>query len=155
MISSELLRFYPFFGILNDQQQKTVAMLSEEISLADGAELFKKGENANFLYLLLDGTIDLYDITTSENDPTYYKEYLVNEIHPGEILALAALIEPYILSLSAKASSPSRLIKIDAIELRKICETDLQFAYILTQQAAKLALKRLEITRSLLAVMMS
>lgn len=155
MISPELLRRYPFFGFLSDVQQKDVAMISKEITVPKDTILFRKGDKADSLYILIEGAVDLYETALLENDPTYHREYLVNEIGQGEVVGLPSLIEPHVIYLTAKVTSPSRLIKIDVVELRKLCDADLKLAYNLMSEAAKLALKRLEATRSLLAMVMN
>ncbi|MEI7987539.1 MAG: Crp/Fnr family transcriptional regulator [Chloroflexota bacterium] len=153
MISPELLRWYPFFGAFNDEQQKEIAMISEEITAKKGDILFNKGDKAAFLYVLIEGSVDLYGFVSSEHDPTFYKEFLAGEMETGSIIGISALIEPYILTLSAKVMDHSRLIKIDAIDLHRFCEDDPQFGYSLMKQVARLAMNRLDSTRGLLAAM--
>ena len=49
MISPEVLRRYPFFGFLKDDQFKKVAMLAEEVSWKAGTKIFKAGEKTDAL----------------------------------------------------------------------------------------------------------
>jgi CRP/FNR family transcriptional regulator, cyclic AMP receptor protein len=153
MISPELLRWYPFFGSLTDDQQKEVAMISEEIVCERGELLFSKGEKANAMYVLIEGNVDLYGFVSSDQDPTFCKEFLAGEMEPGSIIGISALIEPYILTLSARVTCSSRMIKIDAKELRNLCDKDPRFGSTLMKQVAKLAMNRLDSTRGLLAAM--
>ncbi len=60
MISPEILRRYPFFSFLTDAQRKALAMIAEEAACEAGAVIFEEGDPASDLYLLLDGSIDLY-----------------------------------------------------------------------------------------------
>ena len=53
--------------------------------------------------------------------------------------------------LQPKLSKPSRVIMIDAIELRKLLEQDLQLAYNLTRQTVKVLMDRLIALRVQLA----
>jgi CRP-like cAMP-binding protein len=154
MISPELIRRYPFFGMMDYDQIKEIAMISDEISIDKGKELFIKGKPADYLYILIDGAIDLFDTAVSDHDPRLYKEYLVSENGPGDILSMSALIEPYKLSLTARAAKPSHLVRIDAQHLRKLAKQDPQFGYVLMYQATTLAMKRLDTTRVLLATKM-
>lgn len=147
MISPELLRRYPFFCCLDDAQQKAVAMIAEEISVPAGTVLFEEGQLANALYLLLEGSVDLYFTVPGEGQGKPGKEFWVGEINPGEPLGISALIEPYRLTAMARARTSSRLLKVDAAALRALCEVDNRMAYALLRQVAKAAMERLHATR--------
>jgi CRP-like cAMP-binding protein len=151
MISPEQLRRYPFFGRFNDAQQKTIAMLAEEITVGSGTILFNIEEPADFLFLLVEGGVDLYDVSVDEHDPKLRKEFLVGEVDAGDLLAISALVDPYRLTATAKVTSPSRFFKFDAQKLRQLCTSDVQFGYTMMHQIAKLTLERLTTTRVLLA----
>jgi hypothetical protein len=43
MISPELLRRYPFFGLLTEAQLKAIAMIAQETNFTDGTQIFKEG----------------------------------------------------------------------------------------------------------------
>jgi len=150
MISPEMLRFYPFFGTFDSEQLKEVAMISEEIALEKAATLFTKGQSTDGMFVLVEGGVDLFDVITSEHDPYYRKEYLVSEMETGAIMGVTALVEPYTPNSSARSTTPCRLIKINAAELRALADKDTRFGYILMQQVVKLVLAQLETTRGML-----
>ncbi|MDT8305794.1 MAG: Crp/Fnr family transcriptional regulator [Anaerolineae bacterium] len=147
MISPELLRRYPFFGFLTPEQQRTVAMIAEEVTVPAGEALFHSGEPASHFYLLTEGSIDLnYDVNDSLKTGKKAR-YYVGTVNPGEPLAISALIEPYVLTTTAVAANTSRLIAIDAAALRELVETDSELAYPLLRQVAHAAMERLQATR--------
>jgi CRP-like cAMP-binding protein len=147
MISPELLRRYPFFCCLDDAQQKAVAMITEEISVPSGAVLFEEGQPATALYLLIEGSVDLYFTVPGEGPTKPGREFWVGEINPGEPFGISALIEPYRLTAMARVTGPSHILKIDGSALRALCEVDTHMAYALMRQIAKAALERLHATR--------
>jgi len=155
MISPELLRRYPFFGIFSDSHLKELAMVSEEISAEPNSILFKKGDPAQALYVLVEGEVDLIDYLTSEVDPTYCKEFLAGEMEPGSVLAISALVEPYKLTATAKITQKSRLIAIDGKELKRLADEDITLGYSLMRQVAKVAIERMVNSRTLLAALLS
>ena len=106
MISPELLRRYTFFAPFNDSEQKEIAMMAEEIQVVEGTVLFESGNLADSLYLLLEGGVDLYDISVDDYDPSLRKEFFVGEIDPGEILLISAVVEPYLATATARGSTP-------------------------------------------------
>jgi CRP-like cAMP-binding protein len=150
MISPEILRQYPFFGILKDAQLKAIAMIADEVSLKKDVRLFKKGESADTLYFLLHGGVELYNFaeaTAADGD----KGVLVGTVNPGEPFAISAVIEPHIFTSTAWTSSPSRAIGIEAAALRKLFDRDRRLAFVITRQASRAAMERLHATRVQLA----
>ena len=151
MISPEILRRYPFFGNLSDAQLASIAMVAEEISWNKGETILEECQPADYLFLLIDGNVDLFYRSEDQSNPTNRKDFLVGEIDAGEIFAISALIEPYIYSASAKVARPSRAIKFDAIELRKLFAQDSALSCQMMTQVAKAAMERLSYARVQLA----
>ena len=151
MISPELLRRYPFFGFLEDDQLKEVAMKAEEQAFEKGETIFQEGQPAGALYFLLEGDIDLYYTVEESFHSELKKEFPVGEINPGEPFGISACIEPYVLTSTARTTKACRVLKIEASILRQLMEADTQFAYTLMRRVAKAALERLHATRIQLA----
>jgi CRP-like cAMP-binding protein len=151
MISPETLRFYPFFGGLTDTQLQAIAIIATQETFPAETTLFEMGLPADKLYFLEDGSIDLY-YTTGENTlPAFPYGIPVGEVNPGEAFSISALIEPYVLSSTARVAKPSRVIHIDAKALRKLFKSDKRMAYLLTKQAAQAVRTRLDAVHILLA----
>ena len=151
MVSPELLRRYPFFAFLDDACQKAIAMLAEEVSYDRGEVIFRENQPAEAFHLLLEGCVDLYYTVEVEYGPQPRREFLVGEINPGEPFGISALIEPYRLTSTARAATPCRVLKIDAAELRALCDENRDAGYALMRHAAKAAVERLHFTRVQLA----
>jgi CRP-like cAMP-binding protein len=149
MVSPELLRQYPFFGLLSDTQLKEIAMIAEEVTVDGKVKIFGKGDRAEALYFLLDGSVELYNYT--ETSALGENGILVGTINPGEPFAISAVIEPHILTSTAWSARPSRAIKIEAGRLRELFEQDRRLAFLLTRQAASAAMDRLNAARVQLA----
>src|SRR5512137_116345 len=113
MISPELLRRYPFFAFLDEAQLRAVAMLSEEIEVEDGALVFDSGKPAEALWLLTEGSLDLYYVVADREDPELRKEFFLSEFSAGDVFGISALIEPYRYTASVRASAASRVVKMD------------------------------------------
>lgn len=151
MISPELLRRYPFFAPYSDAQLREIAMLSDEITAEAGTTLFEECQAADWFYLLIDGGIDLYYKSEEQYHPKTKKEFSVGEINPGEVVAISAMIDPYVLNATARVSKDSRLIKTDAKAFRALFKKDPQLGYITMHQIAKSTMERLAFTRVQLA----
>ena len=147
MVSQELLLRFPFFALFDESQRKALAQISEEFRCKTGTTFFEAGESANALYLLLDGSVDLYFITLTETN----KELLIGELDPGEPFAISALIPPHILKHTARAGKSCHVLKIDAAPLRSLCEQDARLGYLLLHRITEAAMERLNFTRVKLA----
>jgi len=147
MVSPELLRRYPFFGYLDEKQLRAVAMIAEEVVPDTGETLFEIEQPAEALYLLTEGSIELYYVVADELAPKLRKEFYISDIGPGEVFGISALIEPYIYTSAGRVAGPSRVLKIEGAGLRALCELDCKLGYGLMRQLAKAALERLHDTR--------
>jgi CRP/FNR family cyclic AMP-dependent transcriptional regulator len=151
MISPELLRRYPFFGTLSDDQLRQVAMIAEEKTYEAGKILLKEKAPADDLFLLIQGSVDLLFTVDEEYHPDRHKEFTVGEINPGELFGISALIEPHRYTSTARTANPVHVIHIDGSALRQCCAADHSLACHVYSQVARLALERLNATRVQLA----
>jgi CRP/FNR family transcriptional regulator, cyclic AMP receptor protein len=148
MISLELLRRYPFFAMLNEEQLKAIAMIAEEKTYPKDTLLVKENAPANKLTLLVDGDVDLIYSGGGEGAIT---NALVGSIAPGEMLGVSSLIEPYTYISSARATMPVKVVEIDGNAVRSLMQADEQLGYILMRNVAAAVLERLKYTQVELA----
>jgi CRP/FNR family cyclic AMP-dependent transcriptional regulator len=148
MISPELLRRYPFFAVLSAEQLKAIAIIAEEKTCLKDTLLLKESTPATKLILLLEGDVDLVYSGGGEGAIT---NALVGTISPGEMLGVSSIIEPYIYISSARATTPVKVVEIDAIALRALMQVDKILGYILMSNVATAVLERLKYTQVELA----
>ena len=104
--------------LFKEVSQKVVSEIAsaavEEIYKA-GMILFESGQKAHYLYVLEEGSIDIF---VGERGGLHF---VINK--SGDVFGWSSLIEPYIYTASAKCMTDSKVIKVakDAIEeiLRK------------------------------------
>lgn len=147
MVSPELLRRYPLFGFMDEAQLRAVAMLAEEIRPGAGETLFEEGQPATALYLLTEGVVELWYIVTDKHEQGLRREWYICDINPGELTGISAVIEPYVYVSTARATRPARLIRLEALALRELCQKDCALGYGLMRQIAHAAMERLRDTR--------
>ncbi|HVM70185.1 MAG TPA: cyclic nucleotide-binding domain-containing protein [Anaerolineales bacterium] len=148
MVSPELLRRYPFFAALNDEQLKAIAMIANERTYPKGMLLVKENTPANVLMLLLEGDVDLIYSGGGEGAIC---NALVGSIAPGEILGVSSLIEPYTFISTARATMPVKVVEIDGNALRALMAVDQKLGYALMCNTAAAVLERLKYTQVELA----
>jgi CRP-like cAMP-binding protein len=148
MISVELLRRYPFFALLSDDQLKAIAMIAEEKTYSKESLLVKENTPATKLILLLEGDVDLIYSGGGEGA---ISNALVGSIAPGEMLGVSSLIEPYIYISSARATVPAKVVVIDGVAVRALMQVDKLLGYKLMCNVAAAVLERLKYTQVELA----
>ena len=151
MISPEVLRRYPVFSFLDTDQLREISMITEEVDLKKGEILFKTDESANNCYLLLTGGIELRYVVADEFDPDLRKEFVIGIINPGDFLGISAAVEPNRYTSTAIAMGDCRLLQIDGIALRALCNQDQHLNCGLQGMLARTAVDRLHSTRIQLA----
>ncbi|MBN1964615.1 MAG: cyclic nucleotide-binding domain-containing protein [Anaerolineae bacterium] len=134
MISPEVLRRFALFGGLDPALFKELAMLGEEVDLEAGDWLFQEGENADSLYLVLEGQIDL-TIRYGEDDDPQYED--LDQLVTGDFVGFSALVEPYVFTLGASAATDARLVQLDAEGLRQFFAVHGEAGYRVMMQLAK------------------
>jgi CRP/FNR family cyclic AMP-dependent transcriptional regulator len=147
MVSTELLRRYPFFALLTDRQLRDLAMISEERECATGELLFAGGTDADQLYLLRKGSIELHYVVTDERGMENPQDYLVGVISPGEVFGISAVVKPYRYTSSAVVGDASSVIEMDAAAIRTMCDEDIQLKALFQERIATIAFKRLQDAR--------
>jgi CRP-like cAMP-binding protein len=148
MVSPEVLRRYPFFSQLSDEQLKAIAMVAQEKTYPKEAILLKENTPAQRLLLLLEGDVDLIFSGGGEGAVV---NALVGSIAAGEMLGVSALIEPYMYISSAKATQPSKVVEIDAQVVRELMRADSTLGFTLMRNIAAVVLERLKYTQVELA----
>jgi CRP/FNR family transcriptional regulator, cyclic AMP receptor protein len=145
MISPEILRRYPYFAGISDESVKQLAMIAEEKTIPAKTEMFREGDPAVHLSVILKGEISIQYLLGNDELRT------VDTLVAGDLLGWSAIIEPFKYTAICTAAKETHLARIDASKLRDLCEKDPLLGYRLTIQIAKLLAHRLEGARVQLA----
>jgi CRP-like cAMP-binding protein len=147
MISTELLRRYPYFADISEDALKEVAMISEEITAASGSTLFCEGDKADSLFILCEGEVDLQYTLGSGEMRT------VDTLVAGDLLLWSALVEPYKSTATGtvRKERDAKLLSVDGNKLRQLCETNHDLGYRMLISITTLLATRLEGARVQLA----
>jgi CRP-like cAMP-binding protein len=145
MISPETLRRYPYFAEASDARLRQLAMLAEEESYGAGEVIFREGDKADKLYIVVDGEVDIQYTLGSGELRT------VDTLVPGELMMWSALVEPYRSTAVGTTRQDTKLIALNANELRNLCQEDHEMAHSVLLSLVKLLATRLEGARVQLA----
>ena len=142
MVSPELIRRFPFFSNFTMEQIVFLAKEAEEISVSRDYYFHHEGEELNSLFMILEG-----EVAIVTNLPQKEREIILNSLGTGEIFGWSAFVPPYCATAGAKAVTPARVITFDAKVLRKHCDEDCEFGYLMMTKIAQVVRDRLNSLR--------
>jgi CRP/FNR family transcriptional regulator, cyclic AMP receptor protein len=145
MISPEILRRYPYFAAAHEEGLHALAMMCDEVVVPAGTVMYREGDRADKLYILVEGEVDI------QYTPASGELRTVDTIVPGELLMWSALVAPYKSTDIVTTRQNSRLIAIDAERLRAYCAKDHEVANDMLLQLTKILTTSLEGARIQLA----
>jgi CRP/FNR family cyclic AMP-dependent transcriptional regulator len=143
MISSEVLRRFPFFSGLTDEELKSIATISVEEKYEANTFISRQREPARKLCLLLQGSVDVMVDTDQEG----LEHETVSTLTVGDVFGWSALVEPYTLTASLFAATPVTVIAMDGAGLRALFELDCHLGYVILHKTAQVISDRLKDTR--------
>lgn len=146
MVSVETLRRYPFFAGASPSTLRDIAEISEETTFAAGEPIFRQGDQAQLLYFLMEGEVEVVI-----EFPEAGKEQAVETLVPGDMVGWSALVPPYERTFMIRPISNVRALTIDGPRLRELCERDPSLGHRLLQKVAAVLAKRLDAARVQLA----
>ena len=145
MISPEVLRRLPVFAGVSPGALTDIAMFCREVHVEAGAYVFEEGEEAENIYLILEGQVDLLMSIDLYNKSRVDIETIIE----GELLGWSAIIEPHIYKLSSVALSDVRVVAIDGMSLRDYLSEDpaaglafmMNLASVISERLTKMRLR--------------
>lgn len=147
MISPELVRRYPFFAGLNEEQIVALAKSATEKAVPEGEYIFQEGEKLCCFYLVAQGAVAIvievpdqstqHPVAEQLAGELKTKNIVVSTVGSGEMFGWSALVEPNIATAGARALTPCRLLAFDCDKLRKAFEKNCRFGYLMMQKAAQ------------------
>jgi CRP-like cAMP-binding protein len=143
MVLPELLRRFPFFNDLTDEELKSIAMISNEEKHEANTFICRERGKAEKLYVLLEGTVEVMIDTDEEG----LEHETVSTLKYGDAFCWSAVVEPFVLTASIFAATPVVVIAIDGAGLRAMFELDCHLGYRVLQKASQVVSDRLRDTR--------
>lgn len=137
MVSPELLRRFAHFGGAGEQSLKQVAMLSEEKTARAGDVLFREGEDATHVFMVVEGEVEIQYVLADGSHQT------VDTLVGGDLMVWSALIEPHRTHSMGVARTNVKLVSIDAPKFRQLLQSDTALGYTVMKSVATAVAHRL------------
>ena len=153
MISTELLRRYPFFAGFNREQIDDLSRVAREEAVKTGHQFVYEGERLTNFYLVLEGTVGIiikvpdreieHSLTRQITNNLITQDVTVSTVGEGEVFGWSAIVPPNLSTANVKALTSCRVLVFNYQELRPIIDQDCCFGHLLTMKAAQIIRDRL------------
>ncbi|MBI4312421.1 MAG: cyclic nucleotide-binding domain-containing protein [Chloroflexi bacterium] len=150
MSETETLGRCSLFACFKESDLERIVPLCNRWDVEDGAVLFRQGQLAKSLYVVERGRAAL-DLSVPRQDSSGYSDSAnVAILGPGEAFGWSAVMEPHIMTLSARAIGPGSFILIDGSALKEMLQRHKELGCLFMTALAQLLADRLIQTREAL-----
>lgn len=119
MVSPEVLRRISLFATLTEPILQELAIQGEEVEFGAGDWIFREGDPADALFIILNGRVDLKLVTDASRTTMVEISTLVD----GEIAGWSVLVDPYVYRMGAVAAVPTRVVRLPGDKILSMIET--------------------------------
>ncbi len=138
MVSTDWLKKTELFGTLDESQLGALLSHSSAESFPGGTTIFRQGDEANYLYILIEGSVEL-SVKTGERF-----DFLTSKVEKeGTAFGIPSLIEPFRYNMTATCLRPSKLLVINAGNVRLEMEKDPKMGMEMLKKLASIYFNRL------------
>jgi CRP-like cAMP-binding protein len=141
MSIEDSIRRHSFFRDINDKDISNIAVFSKEVTFSKDELIFKEGDLADSLYIITYGKVSL-ELSTAHRG-----RVIIQTIDEDDILGVSWVSSPYRWQFDARALTLIRAIKMDANNLRRLCEEDNALGYRLMKRLIEVVIKRMQAVR--------
>jgi CRP/FNR family transcriptional activator FtrB len=143
MISAEWLKKTELFVNLKESQLNVLLSHSSVESYPEIKTIFREGEEASRLYLLIEGAVDL--TIKGQEQINFMASKIEND---GAVFGTASLMEPFRHNVTATSLTPTKVLMIEANHLKKMMEEDPTMGMEIMKKLASIYFNRLNELRT-------
>jgi len=149
MISVDSLKKFELFEGFSDGDLRKFADIGTEEFYKSGVLLWKKGDPAKSLLLLVEGkALMTLDIDAGPHSPPI--RVTVDILTKGDGLGWSTVVEPYLYTRAVRCLDDSKVIALDAAKMREILNEDKALGFKFMHAIAKVIRDRLSHTEIIL-----
>ena len=143
MISDQTLSQIDLFEGIPGENLASIAKISEEITCAEGKQVFQEGSSAEHIYILLEGKVAIEVGLTSR--PGGVTVAVISQPHLS--FGWSGVIPPYHYTASAHCKTDSRLLAIPGQKLIQVLQQEPKSGFVVMQKIAEVIGSRLRNSR--------
>jgi CRP-like cAMP-binding protein len=143
MVAAEWLKRAEIFGALDESQLNALLSMSNVETFPEGKTIFRQGEEANRLYVLIEGAVDLTVKTGEKID------VMTSKIEKeGAVFGMPSLIQPFRYNVTAVCLKTSKILIIEADHIQKKMQEDPKMGMEIMKKLASIYFNRLNEMRT-------
>lgn len=123
-------REIPLFSMLGEKHLNRLLEMAHLQSYPPGTRLIDEGDPAQFLHVILEGTVELFCSSKS-------RETTMFVLRPISTFNLSAVLEDTFYSMSALTKVKTKVLMIPAENMRELIKVDPTFAHAMVSELAK------------------
>ncbi len=141
----EAIQNIPWFVDLTSAQIERLVGIAGITSVDTGALLFREGDREDFMYVILEGQLNLDGYVPTQGTHCIYTA------DPLDILGWSSMT-PIVRqrTASATAISPVKLLRFDSVALRHMCDEDHDLGYLIMKRIANVCASQYLVNRIVL-----
>jgi CRP/FNR family cyclic AMP-dependent transcriptional regulator len=136
------LQTIPWFQELSPEHFEKMAGVASLVEVDAKQELFREGDQEDYLYIVLQGRVAIEMFVPSRGRIRIYTAESMDVVGWSSVTPVVRR-----RTAAAQAVLPSCLIRLDALGLRQLCESDFALGYIVMRRLANVVASRLLTTR--------
>jgi len=138
MVDASWLKKTKLFESLEESQLNVILSHSTIESFPEGKVIFSRGDEATFLYVLIEGAVDL-SVATQEQIG-----FMSSKIQKeGETFGIPSLLEPFRYNVTAKCLMATKVLRIEVRQIKKKMEEDPKMGMEIMKKLASIYYTRL------------
>jgi CRP-like cAMP-binding protein len=144
-LTIERLRELGLFGALSDEVLAHLASSLKQLSALPGEMIFREGELAHEMFVLLDGEVEVVKKSRAG------REHRVALLGPSDCFGEMSVIDMQARSATVRSVAPSRLLRVSSEDMDALYRYDLKSYALITLNIARDLSRRLRVTDGILA----
>jgi CRP/FNR family transcriptional regulator, cyclic AMP receptor protein len=141
MVPLHTLEKLGFFEGLPPEYLKPLVGVAKVIEVKAGEIIFNEGQNSPNIYSLIEGKVALETWVAGRGAT------IIQTVGPGKLLGWTPLLTQGLMTATARAVEPSRLVAINAIQAQEACAQNPKLGMEIMRRTALALAKRLNATR--------
>ena len=136
----ETLNEAELFTGLSEEDCRTLSGLARRRNAAAGEELFRHGDPAKDLYVILRGRVELTFPIVVKGES---KETRFQSLEPGRTVGWSALVPPHRLTMGARGSTDVELLAFERARVLQLFERSPAIGYVVMANLSRVVAARL------------
>lgn len=138
----DLLQTIPWFQELDQDLFDKIASICEAVRYEAGHYLFREGDKEDYLYIVVEGRVALEIHVPGRGKMRVYTAEAMDIVGWSSITPVVRQ-----RTASARVVLPSRLVRMQASQLYKMCDEDHDLGYVIMRRLSNVVASRLLTTR--------